>query len=97
MNELYYKPLKDEYFKELKEKAISIWSSYDNQFGYADEKINRIKDLPNVSDNGMYIINMFDIPNQHKLVKMLSKDVKHAICKRLTSGGLPEKYDPFCK
>ena len=32
--------MNDSIFKELKQEAIKIWQTYDNTYGYADEKIN---------------------------------------------------------
>jgi len=64
---LYYIAPSDELFEEVKREAIKLWLEIDtdnDKFGYATEKINRIKDIQNVSDNFMYIVAMFDINNQ---------------------------------
>lgn len=47
----YYKAPSQEVFEDIKKNAIKIWKTYDNEFGYVDEKVNRIKDIQNVSDN----------------------------------------------
>ena len=83
----YYTPPKDEQFAELKAKAIEIWKTYDNQFGYADEKINRIKDIGNVGDNFMFIVAMFDSDNQSRLADKLSQDTRDAVRERMIAGG----------
>jgi len=48
MSKLYYTAPTNEIFEEVKAKAIEIWQTYDNTYGYADEKVNKIKDLENV-------------------------------------------------
>ena len=55
----YYKQPKQEYFDELKSACIKFWGVFDDQFGYATEKINRIKDLENNSTNYMMMVKMF--------------------------------------
>lgn len=62
----------DEVFDELKREAIKIWKTYDNTYGYADEKIGYLESFGNVSDNFGTIIGMFDIHNQRKLYDAVS-------------------------
>ena len=69
MSQLYYTKPSDECFEEVKQAAIDVWNTYDNEYGYATEKINGIKDIKNVSDNLMYIVAMFDQNNQSKLAE----------------------------
>lgn len=95
MSILYYTPPPDEQFEELKAKAIAIWQGYDNEFGYVDEKVNKIKDIENISDNFMYMVAMFDLPNQYKLSAVLSVKTRKAVARRLKSGGLPEDLNTF--
>ena len=90
MTKLYYTPPIDEQFNELKERAIEVWKTYDNKYGYVDEKVNRIKDIKNVQDNFMYIIAMFDIQNQEKLAEKLSPETRKAVRERMIDGGNPE-------
>lgn len=87
MSKLYYTPPSQEQFEELKEKAIELWNTYDDTYGYATEKINRIKDIQNIQDNFMYIISMFDIPNQRKLAEKLSDETCKSIRERMLDGG----------
>lgn len=70
----YYVPMSDESFNDIKKHAIEIWDTYDDTYGYASGKIERIKDLENVEDNAMYIIAMFDSENQRKLFGMLKEE-----------------------
>jgi len=80
---LYYQPPKDKVFNEMKKESIKIWKSYDDTYGYASEKINKVKDLRNVSDNFMYMFAMFDVFNQRKLLSSLSDASRIAIRLRL--------------
>lgn len=59
-------------FNEMLNKAISIWSTYDDTYGYASEKINYIKSLTNVQDNAMVFYKMFDHFNQSKFLENIS-------------------------
>jgi hypothetical protein len=61
-------------FNEIKEVAIKIWSTYDNQFGYVDEKVNRINSIRNYEDNVMVCYRMFDSSNQSKMRNVLSDE-----------------------
>lgn len=73
------KTVSDEVFAELKAKAIDIWKTYDNTYGYADEKIGYLNSFGNVSDNFGTIIGMFDIQNQRKLYNSVGDEAKEAI------------------
>ncbi len=95
MSKLYYTPPEEKQFNELKEKAIEIWKTYDNEFGYVDEKVDRIKDILNVGDNSMRICAMFDISNQRKLAMKLSDETRKAVSDRIIDGGTPDEYNVF--
>jgi hypothetical protein len=92
MSKLYYTPPSNKIFKEVKLRAIEIWKKYDNTYGYADEKINRIKDMKNIEDNMMYIVAMFDLSNQIKLINKLSIDARNAIKERMLDGSQNLEY-----
>jgi hypothetical protein len=68
----YYQAPSQEIFDSIKNGAIKIWSSYDDTYGYASEKINQIKDLENIRDNAWTIVAMFDQDNQRKLLDLVS-------------------------
>ena len=93
----YFSRPTDKIFNEIKEKAIKIWQSYDDTYGYASSKINRIKDLKNVRDNVMFIVGMFDLQNQAKLKSLISDEAREAIYQRLKAGGYLEKLNMFRK
>jgi len=80
---LYYTAPTDEIFNNLKQEAIKLWQTYDNEFGYADEKVGMIKDIKNVKDNFMYMFAMFDWKNQEKIINEVSAETKKAIEDRL--------------
>lgn len=80
---LYYTEPDDKYFEEMKNAAIAIWSTYDDTYGYASEKIWRIKDIENVSDNFMYILAMFDINNQESILSIISPECQKEVQLRM--------------
>ncbi len=95
MSKLYYTAPPEDQFEEAKQAAIEIWRTYDNEYGYVDEKVGIIKDLENVSDNFMTIVAMFDIVNQTKLARQLSEETRKAIGDRIRDGGSPDEYNMF--
>lgn len=68
----YYDAPSDEVFNEIKEKAIEIWRTYDDTYGYATEKITQVERITNIKDNWGYIVGMFDSDNQNILLSKLS-------------------------
>lgn len=64
----------DEVFSEIKQVAIEIWKTYDDEFGYATEKISIVNSITNFKDNWGTIVGMFDYPNQLKLLSKLSPE-----------------------
>lgn len=72
----YYIAPKEEIFNEIKAKAIAIWQTYDDTYGYATEKLDRIKNIQNIKDNACYIVAMFDTWNQNRLFYMVDGEAK---------------------
>ena len=64
-----------EIFDLMKKAAISIWDKYDDEYGYATEKIERVNSLDNIQDNAMVFYRMFDYQNQAKMLNMLPQHV----------------------
>lgn len=95
MAKLYYTPPKQKHFNELKRSAIKIWETYDNTYGYVDEKVDRIKDIKNIEDNFMYMVAMFDMSNQRKLADMLSEPTRIDVRLRMIDGGQEFVYIVF--
>ena len=85
MNVLYYIAPSQKVFEDMRVNAIELWETYDDEFNYATDKINRIKDIENIKDNFMYIFAMFDSANQSKLLLTLDAETKKAIQERLIS------------
>lgn len=77
----YYATPSQEIFDEIKTKSIELWQTYDNSYGYADEKVNRIKGINNCRDNAWFIVAMFDIFNQQKLFSLCSKKTQKELTK----------------
>lgn len=72
----YYDAPSDEIFNEIKEKAIEIWRTYDDTYGYATEKISYVESITNIKDNWGTIVGMFDWQNQMKLLEKLSPEAQ---------------------
>ena len=73
--ELYYIAPSNKIFEDLRKSAIKIWKTYDNKFGYVDEKAGKVRSLQNFRDNFMYIFAMFDPINQQKVEKFVAEQV----------------------
>ncbi len=69
-----HKTPSEEIFNEMKQEAIRIWQTYDNQYGYVDEKMERINSITNFKDNAMVFFRMFDNQNQFKMQQHLSPE-----------------------
>ena len=95
MASLYYTPPSDDQFKQLQLAAEIIWREYDDTYGYATEKADKVLGLQNVGDNFMYIVAMFDIHNQRKLAQILDEPTRRAVSDRMIDGGMPPEYNPF--
>lgn len=60
----------DELFNAMQDLAVFIWSTYNDDYWYASEKIAWVKGINNVRDNIWYIYGMFDSNNQAKLDRL---------------------------
>lgn len=79
----YYTAPSDAVFEEIKARAIEIWQTYDDTYGYATEKIECVKSITNVKDNWGFIVGMFDSPNQQKLLAKLSPEAREKVAQWL--------------
>ena len=95
MDGLYYTPPDDKIFQEVKQKAIEIWTTKDNTYGYVDQKVSFIKEIANFSDNFMYIVAMFDLPNQALLAVKLTPAARLEVRKRIKAGGTEDDLNVF--
>ena len=75
----YYDAPSDEIFNEIKGKAIEIWQTYDDTYGYASEKISYVNTIANIKDNWGTIVGMFDCDNQQKLLSKLSPEANDKV------------------
>lgn len=70
-----YKEPEEKIFQEMKDAATQIWNTYNNKFGYVDEKMSRVNKLENIQDNAMVFYRMFDSINQAKFRSLVSDEV----------------------
>lgn len=84
---LYYTAPSDEIFEDMRSACIEQWQTHDNQYGYVDEKVDRIKDIRNVSDNFMYMFTMFDMIGQRAVSSRLNEKTRQALIERMKDGG----------
>lgn len=77
--EEYYIAPAQQIFDDIKQAAIQIWNQYDDTHGYRTEKLSRITDLQNISDNAWYMVAMFDTPNQNKLLTIVTPETAEQI------------------
>ena len=61
-------------FNEMKQAAIAIFETYDDTYGYASGKIQRIESITNLQDNAMVFYRMLDPLNQATMRAALSQD-----------------------
>lgn len=95
MTKLYYTAPSDEIFNEVKSSAMQLWREVDtdnDKYGYASGKIKQIENIQNVSDNFMYMVAMFDMNNQAKLVDKLTESACKEIKDRMIDGGNTQDY-----
>lgn len=82
--------IKQEIFDDIKRCALAIWSTYDDTYWYATAKKDRVKEIDNVWDNVDYIIAMFDLNNQYKLLALLGDEarlyVQYKLCDDIYRG-----------
>lgn len=91
----YYQAPADKIFNEVKREAIKIWGTYDDTYGYVSEKVEKVNSLKNIEDNLMFIVGMFDLPNQIRLSGNLSNEARKEISDRLISVRYDDYYNVF--
>jgi hypothetical protein len=84
--DFFYKPPPDECFEELKSVCINFWKTFDDTFGYATEKINTIKDLPNEGANFMAMVQMIHPISRQVIAKNLSIETRNYISVKFHMG-----------
>lgn len=61
----------NEVFEDIKQAAIAVWQTYDNSYGYVDEKLERIEQINNYGDSWITLLGMLDHPNQLRCISNL--------------------------
>lgn len=92
---LFYTPPREESFNELKEACIRFWNTFDDKFGYATEKIDRIKDLPNDGPNFVMMVQMIHPVAREVISKLLSLETRNEISMRMYGWEEENEFDPF--
>jgi hypothetical protein len=92
---LYYKSPKDDYFEELRSVCIRYWSTFDDTFGYATEKINQVKSFENNDGNFMTMVKMIHPLAWEVIAEVLSYETRQHISLRLEAGGDSLEADFF--
>jgi hypothetical protein len=93
--EFFYKSPKDSYFEELRSVCIRYWSTFDDQFGYATEKINQVKSFENNEGNFMTMVKMIHPLAWEVIAELLSLETRNQISLRLEAGGDSLEADFF--
>ena len=63
-----------EIFNDMKQAATQVLETYDNEYGYVDEKLNYVNGLNNIQDNAMVFYRMFDWENQRKFKQLVNEE-----------------------
>ena len=92
---IYYKPPKQEYFDDLKSACIRYFKTFDNDFGYADEKIKTLESLENVGGNFMSMVKMIHPLAWEVLAELVTLETRVHISSRLEDGGHNLETDFF--
>jgi len=61
-------------FNDMKQASTQVWKTYDNEYGYVDEKLNYVNGLSNIQDNAMVFYRMFDWENQRKFKQLVNEE-----------------------
>ena len=92
---IYYKPPKQEYFDDLKSACIRYFKTFDNDFGYVDEKIKTLESLENVGGNFMSMVKMIHPLAWELIAEIISLETRNEISMRLEDGGDSLETDFF--
>jgi hypothetical protein len=92
---IYYKPPKQEYFDDLKSACIRYFKTFDNDFGYVDEKIKTLESLENVGGNFMTMVKMIHPLAWEVITEIVTLETRVHISARLEDGGHNLETDFF--
>jgi hypothetical protein len=71
--------LTDEIWSEVKTMVTKIWNTFDNEFGYVDEKMGVVNNLPQEWTSVIMMIRMFHFLVQRKIFENLSQESNESI------------------
>jgi hypothetical protein len=92
---IYYKPPGQKYFDDLKSACIRYFKTFDNDFGYVDEKIKTLESLENVGGNFMSMVKMIHPLAWEVLAELVTLETRVHISARLEDGGHNLETDFF--
>lgn len=104
--ELFYKPPKDECFEELKSLCIRFWECFPEfhmwderqeelEREYVQSKISRIKNLENIGNNFIFMVQMIHPFSRIRIAQALSFETRNEISMRLYGWENENENDPF--
>lgn len=76
-----YNPiLTDKIWDEVKDMVTKIWNTFDNEFGYVDEKMTVVNSLPREWTSVIQMVRMFHFKVQRGIIfKNLSQEANESI------------------
>jgi hypothetical protein len=92
---IYYKPPGQKYFDDLKSACIRYFKTFDNDFGYVDEKIKTLESLENVGGNFMSMVKMIHPLAWEVIAEIVTLETRVHISARLEDGGHNLETDFF--
>lgn len=92
---IYYKPPAQKHFDDLKSACIRYFKTFDNDFGYVDEKIKTLESLENVGGNFMTMVKMFHPLAWEVIAELVTLETRVHISARLEDGGHNLETDFF--
>ncbi len=91
-----YLPPRQIVFNEIKKACIDMWKTFDNTYGYVDEKLAMANQIHNIGADVMFLLNMFHPTLRELIISTLSPEAKDYIkyYNKINEEGLdPERYN----
>lgn len=91
-----YLPPRQKVFNEIKKACVDMWNTFDNTYGYVDEKLFMVEQIHNVGGDVMFLLNMFHPSLRAFIISTLSPEAKDYInyYNKINEEGLdPERYN----
>jgi len=74
-----FKPPKQIIFNEIKGACIDMWNTFDNTWGYVDDRLFMVEQIHNTGGDVMFLLNMFDPPLRAYVISTLSPEARDYI------------------